>query len=487
METHIMEIMLEECCRRNETVRWCREQGAMMLDAFVRLQAAKVLENRKTAPLMDPGDFVDLAAHYTEERLGNDAAQGVSAALHLGAVLTADHLGSLFCSQSFQGDLLYAALLRELGCTSRFAPVLCGGQVTLGSSTYARGISLYTSKTEKQNLPLFPDRHHLQLACCAEPVKGEQLTRFRKRLFGSAQPRRVKQALDEILRALYETREAQQALCFSDQVTTAGAALSRGLFRDEGPVFVYLETEALVRPLVQRELADGKSLFSQLILDPVLRRRLSETLLPDGSTLAALLFRAVDEKGRMIPLCLNPDGTLTGLDRRKQQVCYPADAETLSELLEKGTLLPGVLTLAIVLCFERGLTWLGGMFQSIYLPQWQSALIQVLRDTPLEELTATVGACDCTGYLSGPMFALCRWKDFAAGAGPAEFWMAKPTYTRIQELIARTRLWDAHVMGLAEMYFDLVSREERAENWYERIAEELYQTYPENGVTDEHS
>lgn len=477
--------MLEACCRRNETVRTCRDRRDLTLDAFLRAQAEVVRGNHRVKAPVGAEDFLNVAADCAAARLGEDAGRGTAAALSLGAACTADHLGALFCPQSFQGDLLYATLLRELGDDSGYVPVLCSGQVELENATYARGIGVNNLREKKQMLPLFPSKYSVQLASCTAPVDREMLDRFRRRFFGAVGSPRLEKALDEILRALYETEEAGRAKRFSDQVTTAGAALSRGLFRDSGPVLVYLEMEELLLPLMLWELKEGRSLMARLLLEPEMRKAIGMTELPDGSRLSEKLIRGVDEKGRKLSLRLQEDGSLTGLDWRKQPVRYPVEA--LTGLLEERKLLPGVLSMAILLFFERGVTWLGGMFQAGYLPQWQRALAEALRGAGLKAEAETVSAYDCTGYLSGPMFALNRGEGFATPAGPVEFWMEKPSYSRIGELIAGTKLWDAHVIGLSEMYFDLVSRDEREKDWYPRVAEELYRRYPENRITNGHA
>jgi hypothetical protein len=78
------------------------------------------------------------------------------------------------------------------------------------------------------------------------------------------------------------------------------------------------------------------------------------------------------------------------------------------------------------------------------------------------------------------MFALFRGDGFAAPAGPAEMWMLRPAWRGIRERMARTRLWDAHIIGLSEMLPDLTSREERENGWYRKITEGLYRGYLEN-------
>ena len=97
-------------------------------------------------------------------------------------------------------------------------------------------------------------------------------------------------------------------------------------------------------------------------------------------------------------------------------------------------------------------------------------------------LSEHIGRYDCSGYISGPVFILYAGEGFATPAGPVEIWIKKPDFARIREMLRGTGLWDAHLIGLSEMYFDLVPRSEREENWYRLIAEDLYRRYPDNLV-----
>ena len=139
----------------------------------------------------------------------------------------------------------------------------------------------------------------------------------------------------------------------------------------------------------------------------------------------------------------------------------------------------------LLLLFERGITWIGGMFQAVYLPQWQAALAAVLEASGSDAEADLIRAYDCTGYSCGPMMMLYQGDGFATTAGPVELWRNPVSFERIRQLAKSTSLWDGHMIGLSEMYFDLTVRDEREECWYRRIAEELYRRYPENVVSYE--
>ena len=468
--------MAELCCSRNGTMRACRACRDETLDIFLSRQAEKVRRNQSVPHLKRAEDFFESAGSAVRERLGEEAAREVEKALRCGALGTADHHGALFCSQSFQGDILFSELLKKLGSPTNYVPLLSFGQVELENATYARGISTYMSGEEKQLFPIFPGKHSVQMASCSSKIDHDMMSRFVK----AAEKKTDDPCLLSILKCLsseiYESDDVQRFDRFADQVTRIGAMLSGRLFEGgDGPVFVYLEAEELIRPLLIRELKDPFSLISRLLDDEGTRRKLASSRTADGHCLGEQLFKGADEKGRKIPLALTAEGTLTGSDWHHETVTFSLDRDSLTSLLEERKLFPGVFLAALLLFFERGLTWLGGPFQSGYLPIWQQGFVQLLMDLNWKEEADRIAAYDCTGYISGPMFALFKGPDFAATAGPVEFIAARPSYERIRALLKETTLWDAHVIGLSEMYFDLVLRNEREEDWYRILAEDLYQ------------
>ena len=487
--------MAQLCRQRNETVLASDSFGEMDLDSFAMLQAQKVKKNRKTGALRSGEDAEKSAVSIARQLLGEAAASRLEDALKKKVICSADHLGSLYCSQFFQGDLLFALILEKLGERNPAVPILAAGQVELENSTYARGICAYSSRDEKRFLPFFPAKCSVQLASHASVVSSEMTERFRRRFVGELSEKQdfveagedlpLRKTLDEICRELYETEDLQKARSFSDQTARIGKRLMDHLFPGEAPSFVYLEMETVVQPLLLAELSDESSLLHLLLYDSGMRDKLIRQKLPDGLSLGDLLFRAADEKGRKIMLSLTQDGLLTGRDWRKEPVCYGTKPDELASLIREKKVFPGVFTEVLLLFFERGITWMGGMFQASYLPMWQDALAAVLEEAGCEAQAEIIRAYDCTGYVCGPMYALYRGDGFATTAGPVELWRNPVSFERIRELVRQTSLWDAHLIGLSEMYFDLTRRDERESDWYRKIAEELFRAYPENVVADE--
>ena len=237
------------CAERNFTVRACRETGDMTLDAFLALQAEKVRRNRRIPPLCDPADLIAAASGLAGRRLGPAFAEGVREALGFGVLCTADHHGGIYCAQTFQGDLFYAALLRKLGYTGRTVPILGAAQVELSSSTFARGICIATDPEEVQLLPLFRRKYRNRMTSQVPPVDRDMIVEFRKSLRTVMRPE-MRSALEELIGTVYESDAVLAAESFSAQTTVIGAGLSEHLFSDaDTPLWTYLEAEELALPL----------------------------------------------------------------------------------------------------------------------------------------------------------------------------------------------------------------------------------------------
>lgn len=470
------------CAGRNGTFsRWMKREGDTM-DDLIREQAEKIRRNREIAPLLPPEDFFIRVREHVAERLGEADARSAEQAARLGAVCTADHHGGLYCAQTFQGNLLFGEILKELGHRDLIIPIMPGGQVELDSSTFARGICTYTDREKKGRLPIFPEKPCARIASCTPAISAEQLARFRKRFIRTPQPGRLEETLEDLLQNVYETEGVLGSHRFEDQATRIGAGLSRRLFGGKGPLLVYMEMETLTLPLLIREIREGASPLARLLREPEARRRMNAEPLPDGSYLSQYLFRTADGHGHKILLTLTDDGRLTGKDWHGDAVELDADPEALIEMLETGKLIPGILTIAMMTFFERGITWLGGVFQTQYLPAWQQGLTALLRSLGQRDAAETIARFDCTGYVCGPMSALFQGNGFATCAGPVEFLMGRADYPSFVRALRNTGIPDAHRIGITEMFDDLAGRDDRWDGWYRSATEALDQRYPENVI-----
>lgn len=472
--------LTEKCSRLNSTVASCEAIGEISLDDFLDIQAEKVFQNKGLTPIKSPEDFYQRVYLLTEQRLGKAAAKEAYEAAACGAMCTADHHGALYNAQAFQGDILFSLLLKKLGLKGKYIPIASGGQIELGNVCFARGISIYTSNEGKQCLPLFRAIDHNQMAFMAKAVDMEMICRFRENFINGQNDPEIERALDEILSSIYEREDVLGACDFAWQTTVIGDYLTHKIFGNKGTRHVYLEVEELVRPLLIAELKDKDSILFRILSSEENVKKLTEKNTEKGIPLASMLFSTSDGKGRKIFLTLCEDGKLWGRGKDNVEVCYNADIDTICGLLEDKTIFPALFTVAVILAFERGITWMGGMFQATYLSGWQRTFSEYLTDIGLSKEAGVIRSYDCSGYTSGPMFALYGKNDSAMAAGPVEMWMADIDFPRIEELVKRTTLWDSHRIGLQEMYPDLVDKKDRDVDWCKVVTKELFKEFSEN-------
>lgn len=468
------------CAAENETLRRCSVIGDVTLDDYTSLQAEKVLHNNRIEPLRDPGDFIKETAEYVKARLGGDAAAEVAEALSHRTIDTADHHGSLFCAQTMQGDLLFGEILRKLGYNGRYIPIHASGQVELGSSTYARGISLFAARGAKKDLPIFPYKDNDRMTLFASSWDMQLLKRLRSQYINKETDPSIRSALEDICSEVLEDEECLSASRLSDQALIAGAGLSEFIFRDDNsPIIVYSEIEAIVRPLLVAELSEESSIIRRMLTDPEMRRCLQEIKTKAGLPISCLLMRTSDDRGRKIFLDLTETGFI-GKDWHGEILSYSSDPDDVSRLLEEGKIFPGLFTMALLTAFERGITLMGGVFQSVYLQEWQQCLVKLLHMSGMDKIAERFGSYICDGHVCGPMYALYDSHGFAVPAGPVEVRAKYPSWDNIRQMMKQTRLKDSYRIGIHEMYCDLYYPSSRIENWYDTASEELRRRYPDN-------
>ena len=475
------DVLADSCAERNETLRRCRNMGNITLEEYAGIQADKVRKNSLTDPLRDPEDFMRLTTGYVRSKLGDEAADDISDAMKLRVAYTADHHGSLFCAQTLQGDLLYGEVLRQLGYKGRHIPMHAGGQVKLGSPTYARGIINYGHPGERKFLPVFPYKYNDRLTSYTPAWDRDMIRRFRSRYVISENDSGIRTALETICSEVLENEYVLDSKDFSDQAVKAGAALSALMFSGaDSPVLVYTEIEDIIKPLLISEISEEGSLLRRMLTDPGLIRSMQDIRASDGVPLSAVLMRTADERGRESFLELTADGFFRGSGWHGEELLFPADPDILCSLLENGKVFPGLFTIALLIAFERGITFMGGVFQSLYLCEWQSCLVRLLRTAGMDEAADNFASYDCSGYLNGPMFALFGRDGSASEAGPLEFCIERPDANRINRLLRETSLQDSHIIGIQQMYIELFSAPERTDNWYEISSGELFRRFRGN-------
>ncbi|MBR5420190.1 MAG: hypothetical protein IK115_03470 [Lachnospiraceae bacterium] len=482
-----IEGFMESCCRRNETVaHFAKEEGS--LRDFLKIQAGKNRANKKLTPLLPKEDALKALRQYLESRVSADIADGCIRSWASGAIATADHHGGFYSAQAFQGDLLFRQLLREEGmreeapdaAVREAIPYLTTSQVDLDNSTFARGILAYGSETGRQQFSLMPKSREREMVACSRAYNKDELARVLQTI---CKKKELKPMAD-IVSEIYGRPELLGMERYADQLFAVGLELgNRALagFASEGtyaPSLCYVEMEEALRPLFLKELGEPSSILYRMFFDPALRKALDEVKTEDGITLSCLLFMGSDARGRKVHVHLAPDGSLEGISIKGEHFTYGNSVEEIRELMEERKLLVSGYAAALMLVFERGFTWYGGVFQSVYLSKWKELTCKVLRMAGMEEEADRIAAYDCTGYISGPVYALNEFtvpaedeagERYGTAAGPLEFIQMRPDEGSFDRWMD-TGTGESHYRGLFEIYYDLHSPEGREEGWYRTIA-----------------
>ena len=450
-------------------------------------------KNREVSSFCGRDLFLDVCREYASEHFGAETAAAVVKSLSSGAMLTADHLGG-FCSvQSLHGDLLFGRLLENIAGSSCI-PVFAFGCVSISSSTFARGLLVYGQADEILRIPVLPRR---PTNAAASLIRGydKGMTEQALKAAGKIHSEKIRKAVEYLVETVYLREDILCCGRFADQAVRLGSAVYGELPASESDTgsrkrYVFLEAEEVFSRLLLRELLTPRSIVSQMLSDAFLSGILNHTVCEDGKPLSAKLFWGCDRNCRVFSLNLCEDGCLRGTDTEGTPVCFQTDPETLAGLLKKRLIMPGLYLCWLLSAVIRDFTWFGGIFQSVYLPEYARLTAKALSEcaqadaggqiskTALDPETAQAlseltSRRDHGGYISGPLIALWDTGDAAVPAGVPEllaYGRPVPDYTGLP-------LASAHELGCFEFYNDLTDAQERTEGWYGSIARYAKETF----------
>ena len=465
--------LMDECKRRNDTVKKYADSSISLREHLSGIRSISEKNSRISFP-GDASEVLNTCESYAEKRFGGDIALKVREALEFKVINTADHHGGFYSAQAFQGDLLFAKLLEMMGYKGRVYPLFSFSHVELENSTYARGISCYGSAEGRQLLPLHRAKAGNQMVAVVNGYDNEMLKRMKDRI-GSVLPafdKTYKDKLADIINRIYGDKDILNSPRYADQLSLIADRISGECFKAADDIhMIYIEAEEIIRPLMIKDLYDKDTMLWHMFFDPKVREGLNAEKTDDGIPLAGMLLRGVDHKGRRIHTLVNDSERIEGMDHAGRLLEYPMDVKEIESLLNERKLIPSGLAAAVVLGFERGYTWAGGYFQSLYLPEWAKQCEKIFRNAGLDAFAEILSAYDGSSFISGPVYALNETEDYTAvPAGPVEFMLKKPGFSRLDELL-EIRMPDCMNMGIFEMYIDLIPAQEKAEGWYKNAAE----------------
>ncbi|GEM_PF-6949512 len=397
-------------------------------------------------------------------------------------VNTANHLGGICSPQSFQGDILYCKMLERMGLNLGIVPVPATAGIPMCNCTNPRGAVLYSLSDSPYCLFFVPNREKNSIVKLTEPMRLEsvisKINEFEKIRDDGAFHRKTA----EELRRVYCEPSVFTFGSFGEQAGVLQYRVSQRVFQEKGPKLAYFALEELALPLIFKDIKDKNSILYYVLYDSGVRTAICRKDSKSGTSFSRLLFKGIDDRKRVFSIDFTEDGKLTGVSRKNEEISYSSDANTLISMFENNSISPGIGMILIVLFFERGLTWLGGVFQAEYLPEMQRMLSAAFNEAGYYDLERYIMSWRCDGYISGPIFMLSETKNnLLVNAGPFECIINGITWDRIQELLS-TKIKDAHYMGMFEFYHDLVLSENRIEGWYGKIADYCKENYQKNRI-----
>ncbi len=460
-------------------------------------------------------DFLDIVYDYLLPVFGSFIARdAVNDLAKTPAALTANHHGVDFFAQSVQGTLLFSQILSARNPNQSTVPVIACANIPLNNLTYPRGMLLYHMADSTlglgsipKKLPIFSDRLKNSLVSLVGPIDKDQVDRGRKQVDKMIEKGKIFSQYGEVVQDILETNYGNAAVqrCknYSEQSVILNHDIWNRMFTDPGTVLdlVYMELEAIVCKLLEKDLPDPESLIHILMFnaeitaelvseldgkaacwqEDKLQRRLSEDL-KDNTVKRQLkncgthFFWGVGPKNKLIPMILKGQGSnrmvLKGKDDKGKEYSLAFDPSSIGDALKEGHVLPSLFTCYAALSLARGVKCIGGYYQSEYLPVMQKSIVNVLQKHPsMERAAVHVGNIDAGGYLSGMQTVMTSVKDQSIiPAGPVEIIAGGGLDSDNIEKLKNLSIKEAHLASMLETIPDLVPYGERPDGWEDNIS-----------------
>lgn len=371
------------------------------------------LQGDHAAGLQPRTDVVQVLQALTARLYGAEVADRVARSVAVRPILsTSNHFGIDTLAVSVQCTLLFALGERARGGAGWTAIVLGCGSVSMDSASYPLGVLMYDQR-RGQRTPLttrvavLPNRVRRMMAGAADPWDEVTLGRALDRVAALGQAGTVSAfCATAATKSLTEDFGDPQVLALSsyaDQSTAVNQRLWSKMAPATAPAVrvVQLRLEEVVAELAGRDVADPTSLLYRLLFGKLVRDRLIALLdgeqacwrvaalqarvddpgLPEHGGSGTVLFWGATEDGHRIPLGIEQRGSeayLVGVDGRRSRHEWLLSPDSIAQALAGGRLVPALTTCFTVLAFARGLTCVGGPYQSRYLPVMQDAVAEAI-------------------------------------------------------------------------------------------------------------
>lgn len=323
-------------------------------------------------------EFLDLIKEYTEEKFGTEIAWIVTSSLGKNyCVSTGDHQGPLGHPFFF-----HSALLRWLVRPEQPIINLCTSHVSLGNSSYPRGIIFHgdgenATLGNYTHLPFFGTKDRMRPLYWLSPYCEDtihkytlpKLEKYRKeKIITEEQTKNIELFIQQTVLS----EEILELKSYSDQCTLLNFYWWREIFQENLPPFIGLDSEDLASYILVGKIKE-KHIFSETFFSINWQAELEKLF--DGigccfdmqSHHGTYLFWYLDGTGKRHSLWRDGDNFRTNDGGFTMKIDW---ANIIHHLAEKSIIPSWLLIYALFACYYK-LTCFGGIFQAEYLTQIQ--------------------------------------------------------------------------------------------------------------------
>jgi len=463
--------------------------------------------NGPPCPALQPRDDIRQAVFdQIHHVLGKNAATRTAGDLMAsGTVMTTTHLGIDYFANSVQGNLIYGGGILTGRPEKTTIPVFCFGNVPLNSSTFARGLLVYSAKPGVSRelplrLPVFPDSEKRTMVSLAKPFTLAMVQRAVKKTKTWQRENLISGTTAKTILNLLEHEYVDDAVLNRDSYAAQAMMINQRLgkrmlrTKEQPPDIVYLEIEKITAFLLGKDLDHENSLAYKVFFNPELRNSIIRNLdgcpgcwhahrlrkrdtargNPVGMATGTFFFWGIDDSGRRVPLALKSikgDLQLCGRDDRGGAFTMDFTRDALVQALGKQKLLPSLFTCFLLICFARGFTCVGGVFQGAYLTRMKAGIadgLDELGDTPaaamIREITTTLYQDGMLAFMSPGQ------SNELFPAGPIEIIQAGGISRNNLTKAFGITVAQAHMAGLMGALKDAGAPITRKPGWQEMVA-----------------
>lgn len=344
-------------------------------------------------------ELINALTGKTRELFGNDMAirlgEAVSARY---GVSTANHHDT--ATHPFFAHALIASGYTQAPSGRSVLPILSCAGVSLGNSSFPRGLLIHDSHDQPARLHLvsLKDRHR--------PVYGHPGYSREALVHVAASIDRLALSIHdkEQLRLLIESSFGGRALeqhALVDQLSVGVHALYKHIPGLATIDVVYLPQEAITLDLLKHHHLAERTILYQILFEPAVRefflQRFEGITGAFGPGFGTHLFWGLSPSGR-VPLRVVGDSLTDGHNWRVQLA--PAD---ILAAIEAGTLMPSMSLTFLTIALYYGLNCFGGFSQVQYLTQMKAAYLAMLQRIPDVEAETKIAQAVPTSDLFGEL------------------------------------------------------------------------------------